>query len=329
MSATRTEASTASPAMRPAGVPRLVWWGLGLLLLLEAIHETAGVLPHRLFADWVHDILLVAATLLCVRRAGLSTTEGRGWAFISAGLASWTIGEVLWTIFWDNSPNPPYPGPSDLFWLACYPLLAIGGSHLVAEHLPRFEWHRWMDGLAVVLIVLTAGTAVLIQPVVDSAHESTFAAAVDLSYPILDVLILGSVLGIYGLLGWRPGRTWQLLGLGCMLLVLADAVFSVQEARASLSSEQYDFLWPAAALLVAAAAWSEAPSGTSQDEIYGWRAIALPLAAQILAAGIQIYSFFHELGRSERIVTLAVLLIASLQIIVSRPRRPPEKAQPD
>ena len=52
----------------------------------------------------------------------------------------------------------------------------------------------------------------------------------------------------------------------------------------------------------------------------GWRAIALPLAAQAIAAAIQIYGLFHELGPTERIVTLAVLLIAMVQIVVARPR---------
>ena len=35
---------------------------------------------------------------------------------------------------------------------------------------------------------------------------------------------------------------------------------------------------------------------------------------------IQIYGLFHEIGKSERVVTLAVLVIASVQIIISRPR---------
>ena len=323
MSATQTPPTAAATpkAVPKGGVPRIVWWGLGVLLLLEAVHELTGIFPHRLFADWVHNFILIAATVLIARRADLSSTEGRGWAFVSAGLASWTIGEVMWTLFYEGTPNPPYPGPSDVFWLASYPLLAVGGARLIQEHLPLFEWHRWMDGLAVVLIVITAGTALFIQPVVEQSHESTLAAVVDFSYPILDVLILGSVLGVYGLLGWRPGRTWFLLGLGCALLALADGLFAIQEARSALSSEGYNFLWPAAGLLVAAAAWSSAPPGAT-EEVYGWRAIALPLAAQALAAGIQIYGFFYELGRSERIVTLAVLAIATLQIIITRPRAP-------
>jgi hypothetical protein len=48
----------------------------------------------------------------------------------------------------------------------------------------------------------------------------------------------------------------------------------------------------------------------------------LPLAAQAIAAAIQVYGLFHELGATERLVTLLVLLVAMVQIVVSRPRAP-------
>jgi hypothetical protein len=36
---------------------------------------------------------------------------------------------------------------------------------------------------------------------------------------------------------------------------------------------------------------------------------------------MQIYSIFDEIPRSERILTLIVLVIGTIQIVVSRPRR--------
>jgi CRISPR/Cas system-associated endonuclease Cas3-HD len=50
------------------------------------------------------------------------------------------------------------------------------------------------------------------------------------------------------------------------------------------------------------------------------RAIALALFAEALAIGIQIYAVFHEVGKSERVVTVVVLVVASVQIILTRPR---------
>ena len=42
--------------------------------------------------------------------------------------------------------------------------------------------------------------------------------------------------------------------------------------------------------------------------------------AQALAAGIQIYALFGELGKSERIITLMVLVVTSIQIVLNRPK---------
>ena len=73
--------------------------------------------------------------------------------------------------------------------------------------------------------------------------------------------------------------------------------------------------------MIAFAAWIQRPDGAGDaGQVTGMRAIALALIAQALAIGIQIYAIFHEVGRSERVVTIIVLLVASTQIILTRPR---------
>lgn len=202
----------------------------------------------------------------------------------------------------------------------------VGLVLLVRERVRGFEFHRWMDGVAVVLVVMTPAVALIVQPVAARSSDGTLGTIVDFSYPILDVLLLGGILGVCGLLAWRPGRIWTLLGLGCGLIALADAVFSVQQARGDLLDGDYEFLWSIGALLIAAAAWASRPSDQERPEVYGWRAIVLPVAAQLCAAAIQVYAFFHEIGSSERLVTLIVLVVATVQIVISRPRDPSRPA---
>jgi hypothetical protein len=55
--------------------------------------------------------------------------------------------------------------------------------------------------------------------------------------------------------------------------------------------------------------------------------VALALFAQALAIGIQLYAIFREVGKSERVVTIVVLVVASVQIILTRPRRKDEVAR--
>jgi len=149
-------------------------------------------------------------------------------------------------------------------------------------------------------------------------------------YPVLDVLLIGAILGVYGLLGWRPDTMWVLVGLAVVSTSVADAAFAVQEAeaRAVVSANSYNFIWTVGALLLALAAWARAPETDENAEaVVGMRAIALALFAQALAIGIQIYAIFRDVGKSERIVTIVVLVVASVQIILTRPRRnEPERA---
>jgi hypothetical protein len=300
-----------------------VWWLLGLLTVTEAVHELFAVAaPDALFGAGIQDFVVAAAALLCVGRAAYEPRLRSAWIWLGAGLACWAAGNLTWDLLYRGVSRPPYPTVADALWLAWYPLTAVGVALLMRVRVKRFELHRWMDGLAVMLIVLTPAAALVVQPVVEQTDDSGWVTVVDFSYPTLDVLLIGGILGIYGLLGWRPGRTWLVLGLGCVVMAFADAAFSVQQARGALLGGDYDFLWTVGALLIAVAAWSSAPAPGDHGEVYGWRAIALPVAAQLCALGIQVFALFHELGRSERIVTLVVLIVATVQIVVSRPRAP-------
>ena len=152
----------------------------------------------------------------------------------------------------------------------------------------------------------------------EHASASALADAVDFAYPLGDAVVVGATLGVFALMGWRPGRMWLLLGLGLTATGVADAIYSVQALGHSYhQGGVYDAVWAGGAVLVAYAAWQPHPGRLEPREVTGWAAIALPLAAQALAAAIQVYGFFHEIPKAERVLTLIVLLIAMVQIVVT------------
>jgi hypothetical protein len=312
---------------RPAG---LVWIFAVLLLVTgaEAINELFGVGgPVAVYQTWLHDGVIAAAAVLVLARAVYEPTTRKAWVAIGLAMALWSVGSMAWSVVYSGHTHVPYPTFADILWLAWYPLMAVGIVLLIKVHLPRFELHRWMDGLAVTLLVLAAGFALIIQPVAQQAAQGALATVIDFSYPVLDVLLMGALLGIYGLLGWRPDRMWTLIGLGVLATTIGDAAFAVQEARGVVDGGRYDFVWTLGAVCIAAAAWVTGPDATQDAAaVTGLRAVALLLAAQAVAAGIQIYALFGELARSERVVTLAVLVVTSVQIILNRPR--PEAPAP-
>jgi hypothetical protein len=310
---------------RLAAVPKrllaVVWPAALVLVAAEAVYQLSGADgAGTLFNDTFHNAVLCCASVLCVAH-GFDDARWRpvSMAF-GLGLVSWTAGSVLWAILYADDPTPPYPSAADALWLAWYPLTAAGIALLIRQQITHFHLHRWLDGVAVMLIVLTPCAALLLEPAAKDAPSGTAAAAVNFSYPILDTLLIGAVLGVYGVTAWRPGRTWLLLGLGCIVMAVGDGLFAVQEARNAYVAGHYDFIWPLGALLIAYAIWRPSDAPIFDAEVVGWRAIVLPVTAQALAAAIQVYSFFHELGSTERIITLIVLLVAIAQIIIARPR---------
>ena len=90
----------------------------------------------------------------------------------------------------------------------------------------------------------------------------------------------------------------------------------------------FDFLWSAGSVAIAWAAWFPTAATRPPSEVYGWRAIVLPLGAQLFAVGTQVLAFFVTLPPSERILTLAILVIGAAQIVISRPRPPGTAAVP-
>jgi hypothetical protein len=307
----------------PRDAMRLLWGVLALLVIAWACHEGFGLggsATDDLFRVWIADVVLWAAALLCLGGA-LAERRGRtAWTLVAAGLASWALGDTIWSIRFEHSTIPA-TSISDVFWIAWYPLAITGLALLVRDRVPRFELHRWIDGVAVMLIVATPLVALIIQPVTERSGATAGADAIQLAYVLLDTVILGAVVGVYALMGWRPGRMWLLLGLGLCVLALGDSVYSVQVLAHNYHvGGEFDVTWAAGALLVAYAAWEPHPGRIEARRVSGWRAIALPVTAQTLAIAIQIYAYFHEVPSSERLLTVLVLLIAVVQIVVTRPR---------
>ncbi len=299
-----------------------VWPVLVVLTVLEAINELFGIGgPSVLYVDWFHDLVIAASAALILARAAYEPSTRKAWLAFGLGMVVWCVGSVAWSIVYEGRSHVPYPTFADVLWLLWYPFTVAGIAYLIRFRVQGFELHRWLDGIAVTLMVLAAGFALVVQPTAEHTAQGLLATIVSFSYPVLDVILIGSILGVYGLLGWKPDGMWILIGLGIVTMSIGDAEFAVQTARGVAEGRHDDFVWTVGALLLATAAWIQKDHRTGDDDrVTGLRAIALALMAQALAIGIQIYAVFEEIATSERVVTVVVLLVASVQIILTRPR---------
>lgn len=300
---------------------RLAWLGLWAAAVVLVIHGVTGFGDERVHSfldNWVSDLAVWTAAAVCLVGATRAERGRAAWFLVGAALVSWAIGDTIWSL--RGNPDEVVT-VSDVFWLAWYPLLVGALVLLVRDRVPAFELHRWVDGLVVMLLVATPWVALFLEPAARHSHASALDAAVDFAYPLGDAVIVGATLGVIALMGWRPGRMWIALGIAFTALGIADAVYSVDALGHTYTTDTtFDALWIVGLALLAYAAWLPHPGELEPEPVTGWRAIALPLAAQLVAISLQVYGFFFDLPRSERIFTIVVLLIATVQIIVTRPR---------
>jgi diguanylate cyclase len=304
-----------------------MWGLLAIVFATDALHELFGVGGTGLnrFFNWgVLNFLILGSGGICLLRAATIGRLRAAWMLLGLSLVSFGVGSLIWSIHYADVQPKPFPTVSDAFWLAYYGF-AIGGLVLLArDRIIGFDLQRWIDGVAVALIAATPLVALVLHPMVEEGEQgTTLARIVEFAYPIADILLLGALLGIFALAGWRPGRTWLLLGAGLAVFGIADSISAVQLVNGTFEFGKYNYLWALGALLIAYAAWQPDPSPSRPAPLVGWKAIVLPITCQLIAAGIQFYVLFsHEIPESERVVALLILALVVVQLWISRPRAP-------
>ena len=194
---------------------RVCWYGAAVLLaafVLQAATGLGGDGVATLFQDYVYNALLLAGAGFCLWRAAAFREERLAWLVMGAGIVAWTGADVLWTVVYANHASPPYPSVADGLWLLYYPAACVTLLLLVRARVGKIRLNLLFDGLIAALTVAALCCAVLYGPVVHaSAGDLSPEVLTNLAYPLGDLLLLGLVVAILGLTGWRPGRGWILL----------------------------------------------------------------------------------------------------------------------
>ena len=227
-------------------------------------------------ADWLYTLVELGALGLAGWRAVAVRRDRLGWALMALGLALWTAGDLCWTLWLDHVENPPFPSVADGLYVGLY-LAFYGGIAALLRNRIR-PWPAWLviDGLmaGLTLAALTAG--VIFAPIRAATQGSTAVIVTTLVYPVFDLLLLVLVLVTFAACGWRPGRSWSLLGAGLAVCALADSFYVYQESTGTyLAGSWLDSMWPLSFTLIALAAWQPRPPASPAH--IGWSVSSIPL----------------------------------------------------
>lgn len=291
-----------------------------VLLAALAAHQLVGwggAASDTFFNVWVNNAILLGAAIATAWRAVTIRAERGAWWLVAAALFTYWSGDMVWTTFFAESDAAVTV--ADAFYLGFVPLLFLGIVGLVRSRIASFQLGRWIDGMAAALLVSAPGVVLVLEPTIRASEGSLLAKAVSVAYPMSDIILLGAVVGVIALAGWHPGRAWLLFALGLACFVAADSIYAVENLTGTYAlGGFYEFLWPAAGLFIASAAWLR-PLRHVEVHAWGLRAIALPILCQVAPISFMV---MKDEPPSEQLIMTAVLTIVIVQLVVTRPRRP-------
>ncbi|MGH2573835.1 MAG: sensor histidine kinase [Actinomycetota bacterium] len=201
-----------------------------LAYLLAGTLATGGyfLLPSLALHSLSYDALnlsAVAAILLGVR---LHRPRRRAaWYLFAAGVLSFAVGDMTWSYYeLVLRVEAPFPSAADAFYLAGYPIIAVGLLLLVRGRIPGRDRASLIDAA-----IVTTGLTVLlwVYLVVPFAYDPSLSwleRVVSIAYPLGDVLLIAVAARLLISPGARTGA-YRLLSLSLLFLLVADAVYAV------------------------------------------------------------------------------------------------------
>lgn len=254
-----------------ADASRVRWWsGAGARTTsVVAVLVVHALLPDGAGRDALYVTVGVAAAVVATRAARrMSGPARRAWLLLSAGLAAWVAGDVIWTVLDRVLGLDPFPSLADVPYLASYPLLAAG--LLRAFPAPRDHRREWfLDTVLMTGGVLLVLWQLLLAPTVLEWASDPGGSVVGALYPAGDALLLIALARPF-LARHRQTRAYVLTSASVLAILAADVLFQLGSTH-GVDDPLYllDSLWLLGYVLVARAARAHATDLISTPQASG------------------------------------------------------------
>lgn len=250
------------------------------------------------------------------------------WTLMALAFLSYALGDITWAILELGLNQTPFPSVADVFYLAFYPIFAMG-----IYLFPRSPYSR-SDELKIILemaiVVLTVSLIFwifLITPNISGSGD-LFTGLLSVIYIIADFILLFALLRL--LYGKFPEKYYYqliLIGLGVIALIIADSIYSYQELQGTyISGGLLDTVWIIGFILVGLAGFLQfsnkynsyylknLPSG-KLSELTPYLPIFWGILAFVLLMWVYDTQYFPEIWQIEIGVGLIILMVLIRQFI--------------
>ena len=178
----------------------------------------------------------------------------------------------------------------------------------------RLSSPSWLDGAVAGLGAAAVCAAFAFSSIVHVARESAFGSAVNLAYPVCDVLLLLLVVGGTAVISGQRKAPWLLLSAGLAINIFGDTSNLLHNSvgGSHLGTAVDGFAWPCSILLISMAMWFRRGS---VDPLADRKPPGFWLPGLSASAGLTVL-FIGTLSPINQIAT--VLATATLLLVVLR-----------
>jgi signal transduction histidine kinase len=209
------------------GSDRRLWQAALAAGLLLCVAYTVVPVDRIVLRDLViytlADLIAILAVVVGVRR--YRPQAPLAWLLIAGGLALWTVGDLLWSVY-ELAGRDPFPSVADVFYLDGYPLLAAALFIAFWRRSPGQDHRPLIDAAIVAVSATLLAWVYIVEPARADTELGTLETLVSVAYPFGDILVLAvAVRFILGSSWNAPALRQLVLGLG--LILVADVVFAL------------------------------------------------------------------------------------------------------
>jgi len=172
-------------------------------------------------------IVPLAALYMLKRWRGQERTRQHTVFSLSLGYFLWLLAEIIWAVYIFVLEVEPHPSVADGFWIAGYCFMGVTFYFIM-------KWTKYAEKikLRILNVTVSVGLGILViltvlAPMIADIEAVSLKSVIDLSYPILDILLFSLAFGAFlALIRTDLWSTWVLIPLGFILYLIGDIDFA-------------------------------------------------------------------------------------------------------
>jgi diguanylate cyclase len=288
---------------------------LGFLLVgyLVALLARGPGVTWTWLDGWTVVAIELIACGLCALRALRTKTRRAVPIVLALALFSWTVGDIALTVETLGNTAAPAVSIADAFYLGFYPLAYVATVLMLRASVDRLSRPNWLDGIIAGLGAAALCAAFAFHSIVHDSARGAISAAVNLAYPIGDLLLLFLIVGGTALLGRGKRTAWGLLAAGVALNVVGDTsnLFDKSVGASTFGIDVNALAWPIAIVLMSMAVWF---TSAERDPFVEARTTRFTLPGVAGFAGLALLCVGTQIHVSETALTLALVTLLAVGV---------------